>query len=57
MRIDPAATMSNWAREHWVNGPSTGQAHGIADVRCVFGERALDVRRARLSLRRSRHDT
>lgn len=57
MRIGQAATMSDWAREHWVSGPSFGQAYGIDDARCVFGERALDVRRARLSLRRSRHDT
>ena len=57
MRIYRSAGKCEWAREDWVRAASFGRTNGHDDVRSVFGERAMDVRRARLSLRRSRHDT
>lgn len=56
MRMVLAAAKCDWAHQYWVSA-SFGRRYGIDDVQCVFGERAMDVRRARLSLRRSRHDT
>lgn len=57
MRIGQTAVKCDWAREHGVGAAWFGRTGGIVDVPCPLGGRAMDVPRARLSLRRSRHDT